>query len=236
MMHEQTEGSRQKGRHASYVGHRLQYYTERFFREWMVLETLQLVVLMIGVALCVPTDGSPLGFVRQTVYMTLILGALACLWIHAQLRSSMVWLKTHHAEIQQLVKVQLVSGATGDAVNGNRQSMRSGRGGRGSRTGSTPRRPGSGQRGSPMQRAAPVAPDMSGARHCNNLGSRHLFGSDRERLEVYAGQMDQTYAWTKVYVKGIPTNVTLLGRDGISAIRATIEDILGWPLAEGTDY
>ena len=28
----------------------------------------------------------------------------------------------------------------------------------------------------------------------------------------------------------------LLGRDGIPAIRATIEDILGWPLAEGTDY
>ena len=148
----------------------------------------------------------------------------------------MVWLKTHHAEIQKLVKVRLVSFATGDAVNGNRQSMRSGRGGRGNRTGSTPRGPGSGQRSAPMQRAAPITPGMSGARHYNNLGSRHPFGSDRERLEVYAGLMDQSHAWTEVYVEGIPTNVTLLGRDGISAIRATIEDILGWPLAEGTGY
>jgi hypothetical protein len=148
----------------------------------------------------------------------------------------MVWLKTYHAEIQQLVKVRLVSVATGDAVNGNRQSMRSGRGGRGSRTGSTPRGPGSGQRGAPMHQAAPVTPGMSGARHYNNLGSRHPFGLDRERLDVYVGKMDQTYACTKVYVEGIPTNVTLLRRDGISAIRAAIEDILGWPLAEGTDY
>jgi hypothetical protein len=114
--------------------------------------------------------------------------------------------------------------------------MRSGRGGRGNRTGSTPRGPGSGQRSAPMQRAAPITPGMSGARHYHNLGSRRPFGSDRERLEVYAGLMDQSHAWTKVYVEGIPTNVTLLGRDGISAIRATIEDILGWPLAERTDY
>jgi hypothetical protein len=197
MMHEQTEGSRRKGRHAAHVGHRLQYYTGRFFREWMALETLQLVALMIGVALCVPTEVSPLGFVKQTMYRTLILGTLACLWIQTQLRSSMVWLKTHHAEIQKLVRVRLVSVATGDAVNGNRHSMRSGRSGRGSRTGSTPRGPGSGQRGAPMHRAA-VTLGTSRARHYNNLGSQHPFGSDRERLEVYVGQMDQTYAWTKV--------------------------------------
>ena len=146
---------------------------------------------MIGVALCVPSEVSPLGFVRQTMYRTLILGALACLWIQTQLRSSMVWLKTHHAEIQKLVKVRLVSVATGDAVNGNRQSMRSGRGGRGSRTGSAPRRPGSGQRGAPMPRAAPVTPGMSGARHYNKLGSHNPFGLDRERLEVYTVQMDK---------------------------------------------
>ena len=71
-----------------------------------------------------------------------------------------------------------------------------------------------------MQRAAPVTPGAGGSRHYNNLGSQRPFGSDRERLEVYAGQLDRTYTWTKVYVEGIPTNVTLLGRDGISAIRA----------------
>jgi len=120
MVHEHTEGSRRKGRHTSHVVYRLQYYTGRFFREWMALETLQIMVLMIGVALCVPTEVSPLGFVRQTAYRTLILGAIACLWIQAQLRSSMGWLKTHHAEIQQWITVRLMSGGTEDAVTGNR--------------------------------------------------------------------------------------------------------------------
>ena len=77
---------------------------------------------------------------------------------------------------------------------------------------------------------------MRGARHYNTLESRHPFGSDRERLDVYTGHMVKTYRWTTVYVEGISTNVTLLGRDGISAIRAIIEDILDWPLAEGTDF
>ena len=236
MVHEHKEGSRCKGRHNSQVVYRLQHYTGRFFREWMALATLQVLVLMIGVALCVPSEVSPIGFVRQTAYRTLILGAIACVWIQAHLRSSMVWLKTHQAELQQRITVRLISGGTGDAVTGNRQSMRSGRGGRGSQTGSTPRGAGSGQRSAPTQRAAHVTPGAGGAHHYNNLGSQRPFGSDRERLEVYAGQLDQTYTWTKVYVEGIPTNVTLLGRDGISAIRALIEDILGWPLAEGTDY
>ena len=203
-MDELTACSRRKGQHASHVGHRLQYYVGCFFREWMALATLQLVLLMIGVALCVPTEVSPLGFVRQTVYRTLILSSLECIWIQAQLGSSMVWLKTHQTEIQQWVKGRLVRGETGDAVKGNRQSMRSGRGGRGNRTGSTPRGSSSGQRGAPMQRAALITPGMSGARHYNNLGSRRPFGSDRERLEVYAGLMDQSHAWTKVYVEGIP--------------------------------
>ena len=87
-----------------------------------------------------------------------------------------------------------------------------------------------------MQRAAPVTPGMSGASHYNNLGSRHPVGSDRERLNVYTGYMVKTYRWTKVHVEEIPTNVILLGRDGIPAIRALIEDILDWPLADGTDF
>jgi hypothetical protein len=36
--------------------------------------------------------------------------------------------------------------------------------------------------------------------------------------------------------QGIRRRNPLLGRDGISAIRAAIEDILGWPLAEGAGY
>ena len=77
---------------------------------------------------------------------------------------------------------------------------------------------------------------MSGARHYNNLGGRRPFGSDLERLEVYSEQMGKVQQWTKVYVEGIPTNVTLLGREGIPALKAIIEDILDWPLAEGTEY
>ena len=87
-----------------------------------------------------------------------------------------------------------------------------------------------------MQRMGTATPGMSGARHYNNLGSRRPFGSDMERLDVYAGHMGKTQRWPKVYVEGIPTNVTLLGREGIPAIKAIIEDILYWPLAEGTEF
>ena len=57
-----------------------------------------------------------------------------------------------------------------------------------------------------------------------------------ERLEVYSAHMGKVQQWPKVYVEGIPTNVTLLGREGIPALKAIIEDILDWPLAEGTEY
>ena len=65
---------------------------------------------------------------------------------------------------------------------------------------------------------------MRGARHYNNLGGRRPFGSDLERLEVYSEQMGKVQQWPKVYVEGIP------------ALKAIIEDILDWPLAEGTEY
>ena len=57
-----------------------------------------------------------------------------------------------------------------------------------------------------------------------------------ERLDVYSGHMGKNQRWPKVYVEGIPTNDTLLGREGIPAIKAIIEDILDWPLAEGTEF
>ena len=54
---------------------------------------------------------------------------------------------------------------------------------------------------------------MSGARHYNNLGGRTPIGTpDRERLESYTGQMNTGYSWNKIYVEGIPTNVTMVGR------------------------
>ena len=87
-----------------------------------------------------------------------------------------------------------------------------------------------------MQQTGTVSPGMSGARHYNNLGSRRPFGSDMERLDVYSAQTGKKQQWLKVYVEGIPTNVTLLGREGIPAIKALIEDILDWPLAEGTEF
>jgi hypothetical protein len=37
-------------------------------------------------------------------------------------------------------------------------------------------------------------------------------------------------------VVSIPANVTIVGQKGISALRAIVEDILDWPLAEGTDF
>jgi hypothetical protein len=114
MLQEQTEVSRRRGRHASHVGsHRLMYYTGHFIRELMSLENIQLIVIMIGEALCVPSEVSPIAFAKQTVCRTLILGALACLWIHAQLRRSIAWLRPHNVAIQQLVKAQLWSGDTG---------------------------------------------------------------------------------------------------------------------------
>ena len=77
---------------------------------------------------------------------------------------------------------------------------------------------------------------MSGARHYNNLGGRRPFGSNMERLDVYSAHMGKKQQWPKVYVEGIPTNVTLLGREGIPAIKVLIENILDWPLAEGTEF
>ena len=57
-----------------------------------------------------------------------------------------------------------------------------------------------------------------------------------QKLDVYSAHMGKKQQWPKVYVEGIPTNVTLLGREGIPAIKALIEDILDWPLAEGTEF
>jgi hypothetical protein len=41
----------------------------------------------MGVAIIVPTAISPLDFARQTVWRTLVLGRLACIWIHRQINT-----------------------------------------------------------------------------------------------------------------------------------------------------
>ena len=89
LIHEQLEGMRRSRRQVAKMGSlSLLHYTGKFIRKRLVPENIQLVIIMIGVAMCVPTAVSPILFAKQTVYMTLILGALACLWIHSQLRSS----------------------------------------------------------------------------------------------------------------------------------------------------
>ena len=138
--------------------------------------------------------------------------------------------------LRHMVTTQLGGSGIGTTDKGRQRSTRSGRGGRGNRSGSTPRGQGSHQRSSPTQRTGTVSPGMSGARHYNNLGGRRPFGSNMERLDVYLAHMGKKQQWPKVYVEGIPTNVTLLGREGIPAIKALIEDILDWPLAEGTEF
>ena len=128
--------------------------------------------------------------------------------------------------LRHMVTTQLGGSGIGTTDKGRQRSTRSGRGGRGNRSGSTPRGQGSHQRSSPMQRTGTVSPGMSGGRHYNNLGGRRPFGSNMERLDVYSAHMGKKQQWPKVYVEGIPTNVTLLGREGIPAIKVLIEDIL----------
>ena len=78
IVHEQLEGLRRSNRKVVKLGSQnLLQQTSQFIREWMVPEHLQLGLIMIGVALCVPTEVSPSPYAKQTVYRTPILGALA---------------------------------------------------------------------------------------------------------------------------------------------------------------
>ena len=42
--------------------------------------------------------------------------------------------------------------------------------------------------------------------------------------------------WSKVYVEGLPQQVMMTQRGGIPHLRETLENILDWPLSEGTDF
>ena len=138
MVHEQLEGMQRRCRKVVKMGSRnLLHQTGQFIREWMVPQNLQLGIIMIGVAICVPTAVSP------SLYRTLILGALACLWIHSQLRSSAGWVQTQSVALRQLVTMQLGGSGIGTTDKGKQRSIRSGRGGKGNRSGPTPRGQGS---------------------------------------------------------------------------------------------
>ena len=153
MVHEQLEGMRRSRRKVAKMGSlSLLHYTGQFIRGWLVSENIQLVVIMIGVAMCVPTEVSPITFTKQILYRTLRLGALACLRIQSQLRSSAGWMRTQRVAIRHLVTVQLWSIGIGDADKGKQRSTRSGCGGRGNQGGSRLRGQGSSQRSSSMQR------------------------------------------------------------------------------------
>ena len=78
---------------------------------------------------------------------------------------------------------------------------------------------------------------MSGARHYNNVGGRTPFGTpDKHRLQVFNDRVHRTQEWTKIYVEGLPQQVMMAQRGGIPHLRETIEDIMDWPLADGTDF
>ena len=102
LVHEQLEGLRRRNRRVIQLGSwNILQQMIQFTREWMVMENLQLGVLMIGVALCVPTETSPGLYAKQTIYRTLILSALACLWIHHQLRDSTRWIQSQGMALRQ---------------------------------------------------------------------------------------------------------------------------------------
>ena len=61
MAHEQLESMRRSCRKVAKMGSMsLLHQTGQFIREWMVPENFQLGIIMIGVAMCVPTAISPI--------------------------------------------------------------------------------------------------------------------------------------------------------------------------------
>ena len=57
----------------------------RFFWSWLHQNNLMLVVIFIGVALIVPTQISPLEYLRQQAGRLLVVGITASYWIYRQL-------------------------------------------------------------------------------------------------------------------------------------------------------
>ena len=150
---------------------------------------------MIGVAAIVPTEFSSMMYPKQMVYRTWILGALACLWIQAQMQTAREWMCIKGANIRLRIGDLVRLGVTGMVSSSHQRPSRSGRGGRGGRTGPTSRGQGSTNRSMSNQRPTALTPGISEARHYNNLGGRTPIGTpDRERLESYTGQMTTGYS------------------------------------------
>jgi hypothetical protein len=88
VLHDQCEQHRKARRYGSGGGvSRMVYLIIRFFGEWMHLEYLKLIGILMGVAIIVPTTISPIDFTRQSLWRTLVLGTLACIWIYGQINT-----------------------------------------------------------------------------------------------------------------------------------------------------
>jgi hypothetical protein len=58
---------------------RMVYLIIRFCNEWIHLESLKLIGILMGVAIIVPTAIIPIDFTRQSLWRTLVLGTSACI-------------------------------------------------------------------------------------------------------------------------------------------------------------
>jgi regulator of replication initiation timing len=88
VIHDQTErlrreyGSKAGNGINPMIGHMIW-----FWDEWLQMDNIKLIGILIGVAIIVPTAISPLDFARQIVGRTLVSGRLACIWIHRQINT-----------------------------------------------------------------------------------------------------------------------------------------------------
>ena len=205
-----------------------------FFRNWLHQNNLLLVGIFIGVALIVPTQSSPMEYFRQQAGRLLVVGITAFYWIYRQLVELAHSGPERYRHIWARMQVYRVLLGTGTQDAQRRHSNRSGRRGRSQ---ASPRGQGRSARTPPTPRTSTSTSGAGGAKHYNNLGGRTPFGTpDRERLLVYNERVTRTKEWSKVYVEGLPQQVMMTQRGGIPHLRETIENILDWPLSEGTDF
>ena len=88
VLHDQCEQHRKARRYDSGRGvSRMVYLIIRFFGEWMQLENLKLIGILMGVATIVPTAISSIEFTRQSMWRTLVLGTFVCKWIQGQINT-----------------------------------------------------------------------------------------------------------------------------------------------------
>ena len=86
MLYDQCKQHRKSRRYDSGRGvSRMVYLIIRFFGEWMQLENLKLIGILMGVATIVPTAISPIEYTRQSLWRILVMGTFVCKWIQGQI-------------------------------------------------------------------------------------------------------------------------------------------------------